>query len=197
LFTKSEAEWNDVLEKLNLIPDKKVSEVLKISFDGLPDDDVKDIFLDIAFFFIGMDQEDVAKIFKECGYFAVTGISTLVRQSLITIDRKNKIGMHDLLRDMGREIVRMKSKEGNMEPSRIWRYEDVLELSKDTVRSSYMDLFFTLLVLCFSYSIRHHKDRNISTPYAISFLVTDHRLQTLLLFIVILRFFTTTYLNSV
>jgi hypothetical protein len=57
--------------------------------------------------------------------------------------------MHDLLRDMGREIVRMKSKEGDMEPSRIWRYEDVLELSKDSVRSSYMDLFFTLLVFFF------------------------------------------------
>ncbi|PNX66636.1 disease resistance protein (TIR-NBS-LRR class), partial [Trifolium pratense] len=40
--------------------------------------------------------------------------------------------MHDLLRDMGREIVRKKSKERGKEPSRLWRYEDVLELSKDT-----------------------------------------------------------------
>ncbi|KAK2432984.1 disease resistance protein RPV1 [Trifolium repens] len=133
LLTKSEAEWNDVLEKLNLIPDKKVTKVLKISFDGLPDDDMKEIFLDVAFFFIGMDREDVNKILKDCGHFPEIGISTLVRQSLITVDRKNKIGMHDLLRDMGREIVRMKSKEGDMEPSRIWRYEDVLELSKDSI----------------------------------------------------------------
>ncbi|KAK2432981.1 disease resistance protein RPV1 [Trifolium repens] len=45
---------------------------------------------------------------------------------------ESRIGMHDLLRDMGREIVRKKSKEGGKEPSRLWRYEDVLhELSKD------------------------------------------------------------------
>jgi hypothetical protein len=197
LTKRREAEWKSVLEKLKLIPNEEVSEKLKISFDGLSDDDMKDIFLDIAFFFIGMDRDDVTEILKDCGHFPEIGVSTLIQQSLITVDRKNKIGMHDLLRDMGREIVRKKSKEGGKEPSRLWRYKDVHELSKDTVRSSYMDLFFTLLVLCFSYSIRHHKDRNISTPYAISFLVTDHRLQTLLLFIVILRFFTTTYLNSV
>jgi len=54
---------------------------------------------------------------------------------------KNKIGMHDLLRDMAREIVK-KSIEGNKEPSRLWHYEDVDSvLSEDTVRSSYAFLF--------------------------------------------------------
>ncbi|MCH97343.1 TIR-NBS-LRR RCT1 resistance protein, partial [Trifolium medium] len=79
-----------------------------------------------------MDREDVTEILKDCGHFPGIGISVLVQQSLVTVDRKNKIGMHDLLRDMGREIVRKKSKEGGKEPSRLWRYEDVLELSKDT-----------------------------------------------------------------
>ncbi|MCI43633.1 TMV resistance protein N-like, partial [Trifolium medium] len=40
--------------------------------------------------------------------------------------------MHDLLRDMGREIVRKKSKESGKEPSRLCRYKDVHEVSKDT-----------------------------------------------------------------
>ena len=128
-------EWKSVLEKLKLIPNDKVLEKLKISFDGLSDDDVKEIFLDIAFFFIGMDQEEVTTILEGCGHFADIGISLLVQKSLITVDRKNKIGMHDLLRDMGREIVRNKSLEGGKEPSRLWRYEDVDSvLLKATVR---------------------------------------------------------------
>ena len=139
LFTRRrEAEWKSVLDKLKLIPNNEVLEKLKISFDGLSDDDVKDIFLDIAFFFIGMDREDITKILKDCGHFPEIGISVLVQQSLVTVDRKNNIGMHDLLRDMGREIVHKKSKEVGKEPSRLWRYEDVQKLSKDTVRSDFM-----------------------------------------------------------
>jgi hypothetical protein len=167
LTRRREVEWKSVLEKLKLIPNDEVSEKLKISFDGLSDDDMKDIFLDISFFFIGMDREDVTNILKDCGHFPEIGISVLIQQSLVTVDRRNKIGMHDLLRDMGREIVRKKSKEGGKEPSRLWRYEDVLhELSKDIVRSSCMVLFFTFLVLCFAsvHCIRHQKDRNISAP---------------------------------
>ncbi|MCH79268.1 disease resistance protein (TIR-NBS-LRR class) [Trifolium medium] len=130
---KSEAVWKSVLEKLKLIPNVEVLEKLRISFDGLSDYDVEDIFLDIAFFFTGMDQEDVIEILKDCGHFPEIGISILVQQSLVTVDRENKIGMHDLLRDMAREIVSKKSKEGSKEPNRLWRYEDVRELPKDTI----------------------------------------------------------------
>ncbi|XP_057458662.1 disease resistance protein RUN1-like [Lotus japonicus] len=118
-------EWKSVLEKLKMIPNNEVMEKLRISFDGLSDDDIKEIFLDIAFFFIGMDQNDVIEILNDCGNFAEIGISVLVQQCLVTIDRKNRIGMHDLLRDMGREIVRKRSAEGGKEPSRLWHFEDV------------------------------------------------------------------------
>jgi hypothetical protein len=136
LTRRRKNEWKDVLGKLILIPNDEVLEKLRISFDGLRDDDMKEIFLDIAFFFIGMDQEDVITILKDCGHYADIGISVLVQQSLITVDRKNKIGMHDLLRDMGKAIVRKKSTEGGRVPSRLWHYEEVnYVLSKDTVRS--------------------------------------------------------------
>jgi len=165
LTRRRKKEWKSVLEKLKLIPNDKVLEKLKISFDGLSDDDMKEIFLDIAFFFIGMNQEDLTVILEHCGHYADIGISVLVQQSLITVDRKNKIGMHDLLRDMGREIIRNKSTEGGKEPSRLWRYEDVhYVLSKDTVRSSYVIfalyncLCFVVVSLLIVYS-RHHKGR--------------------------------------
>jgi len=178
LTRRTKGEWNSVLEKLKLIPNDEVSAKLRISFDGLSDDDMKDIFLDIAFFFIGMDREDVTKILKDYGHFPEIGISVLVQQSLVTVDRKNKIGMHDLLRDMGREIVRKKSKEGRNEPSRLWRYEDVHELPKDTVRSSCMVLFFyiTYVVFCFCSLYQPPKrQKHINTFKLSGFLTTPYR----------------------
>ncbi|PNY11224.1 disease resistance protein (TIR-NBS-LRR class) [Trifolium pratense] len=46
------------------------------------------------------------------------GINVLVERSLVTVDDKNKLGMHDLLRDMGREIIREKSPKEPEERSR-------------------------------------------------------------------------------
>jgi hypothetical protein len=46
--------------------------------------------------------------------------------------------MHDLLRDMGREIVREKSPKDPEERSRLWFNKDVLDvLSEQTVRALY------------------------------------------------------------
>ncbi|MCH90053.1 TMV resistance protein N-like, partial [Trifolium medium] len=53
------------------------------------------------------------------------GISVLVQRSLVTIDDKNKLRMHDLLRDMGREIVCNIPRKEPEERSRLWFHEDV------------------------------------------------------------------------
>jgi hypothetical protein len=46
--------------------------------------------------------------------------------------------MHDLLRDMGREIVRETAPKELEKRSRLWFHEDVLDvLSDQTVRTSY------------------------------------------------------------
>ncbi|MCH86949.1 TMV resistance protein N-like, partial [Trifolium medium] len=80
-----------------------------------------------------MDRNDVTLILNGCGLFAEIGISILVERSLVTIDDKNKLGMHDLLRDMGREIIREKSPEDLEERCRLWFHEDVLNvLSEQT-----------------------------------------------------------------
>ncbi|XP_061344420.1 disease resistance protein Roq1-like [Gastrolobium bilobum] len=126
-------DWEIALEKLKIIPNHEILRKLKISFDGLSDDKVKEIFLDIAFFFIGKDRDDVIEILNDCGLFAEIGIRELAEKSLVTVNIKNRLGMHDLLRDMGREIVREKSPELAEERTRLWLQEDVLDvLSKDT-----------------------------------------------------------------
>ncbi|CAJ1949168.1 unnamed protein product [Sphenostylis stenocarpa] len=58
---------------------------------------------------------------------------------------KNKLGMHDLLRDMGREVIRSKSPMELEERSRLWFHEDVLDvLSKEIVRPSFIILVFKM-----------------------------------------------------
>ncbi|XP_014629005.1 disease resistance protein RUN1 isoform X3 [Glycine max] len=133
LFDMEVIEWKNVLEKLKKIPNDEVQEKLKISYDGLTDDTEKGIFLDIACFFIGMDRNDVIHILNGCGLCAENGIRVLVERSLVTVDYKNKLGMHDLLRDMGREIIRSKTPMELEERSRLWFHEDALDvLSKET-----------------------------------------------------------------
>ena len=130
LFDREENEWESVLEKLKKIPNDKIHKKLKLSYDGL-DDLEKEIFLDISCFFIGMDKNEVAHILNGCGFFADIGIKTLVERSLITIDEKNRLGMHDLLRDMGREIVREQCQKELGRRSRLWFHEDALVVLLD------------------------------------------------------------------
>ncbi|XP_045812985.1 disease resistance protein RPV1-like isoform X1 [Trifolium pratense] len=125
LFDRDVKDWEDVLEKLKRIPNDKVHKKLQISYDGLEDDFHKAIFLDIACFFIGMDKNEVIHILNGCGFYAENGINVLVERSLVTIDDENKLRMHDLLRDMGREIICDKPRKEPEERSRLWFHEDV------------------------------------------------------------------------
>ncbi|RDX69736.1 TMV resistance protein N, partial [Mucuna pruriens] len=118
LFDMEVREWKSILEKLKRIPNDQVRK---------NDDTKREIFLDIACFFIGMDRNDVIHILNDCGLFAENGIRILVERSLVTVDDQNNLGMHDLLRDMGREIIRTKSPN---EHSRLWFEEDVLDGTK-------------------------------------------------------------------
>ncbi|GAU29721.1 hypothetical protein TSUD_264570 [Trifolium subterraneum] len=121
-------EWQKVLEKLKCIPHDQVQKKLKVSFDGLKDVTEKQIFLDIACFFIGMDRNDAILILNGCGFFADIGIKVLVERSLVTVDSRNKLRMHDLLRDMGRHIIYEESPFDPENRSRLWRREEVFDI---------------------------------------------------------------------
>ncbi|XP_042477365.1 disease resistance protein RPV1-like [Macadamia integrifolia] len=125
LFDKSIIEYKSALEKLKWIPYHEIQRKLRISYDALNDDLEKDIFLDIACFFIGMDKDHVIGILGSCNFFPEIGISVLIHRSLITINEKNQVMIHDLLRDMGREIVREESPKEPGKRSRLWFYDDV------------------------------------------------------------------------
>ncbi|KAH9725644.1 Disease resistance-like protein DSC1 [Citrus sinensis] len=58
LFGMRKAEWKDALDRLKYVPDQKIFEILKISYDGLQETEKK-IFLDIACFFKGNDKDQI------------------------------------------------------------------------------------------------------------------------------------------
>ncbi|XP_024171825.1 disease resistance protein RPV1-like [Rosa chinensis] len=102
----------------------KIREALQISYDGL-DDIVKEIFLDIACFFKGESTNHVIQALEAYrGKPAKYGINVLIDKALINTSR-GCIWMHDLLEEMGRDIVHQQSLDNPGKRSRLWFHEDV------------------------------------------------------------------------
>lgn len=127
LSGKRKEVWENAISKLETAPHREIQEVLKISYDGL-DDKEQNIFLDIACFFINEDRDIVTKFLDDCEFFATSGIDVLVDKSLITISDHNKIKMHDLLRGLGREIVRQESINDPGKRSRLWHHKEIYKI---------------------------------------------------------------------
>ncbi|GKV53107.1 hypothetical protein SLEP1_g59653, partial [Rubroshorea leprosula] len=121
-------EWTSALEELKSIPYGEIFERLKICFDSL-DDHQKAIFLDIAFFFIGMDEDNAIQILDSCGFHTKIHLHSLIQKCLLTI-REKKLRMHDLLQEMAREIVRRENPGEPGERSRLSFYKDVRKVLK-------------------------------------------------------------------
>jgi len=151
LCQRTKEEWQSVLSNLERIPNDEVQEKLRISYDGLKDDMEKDIFLDICCFFIGKDRAYVTMILNGCGLHADIGIAILIERSLVKIEKNNKLGMHDLIRDMGREIVRGSSAKEPGKRSRLWFHEDVNDtLTTNSVRTLLTLHIIILFLNCFT-----------------------------------------------
>ncbi|RZC09272.1 TMV resistance protein N isoform E [Glycine soja] len=129
LFDKDVLHWRSALASLRENKSKSIMDVLRISFDQL-EDTHKEIFLDIACFFNFFNEDDV-KYVKEVldfrGFNPEYGLQVLVDKSLITMDSR-WIQMHDLLRDLGKYIVREKSPRKPWKWSRLWDFKDFLKV---------------------------------------------------------------------
>ncbi|KAG6675372.1 hypothetical protein I3842_15G097800 [Carya illinoinensis] len=167
LHGRSLQEWESALDEYKRIPHEKIQKILRMSFDGLRESE-KNIFLDIACFFKGFRKDYVIKILDSCGFCPNIGVKKLKDKCLITIDDYNHFGMHDLLQDMGREIVREESPREPGERSRLWFHEDIrhvleentnfqnltkMELTGSKILTKVPDLSRTpnLKILCLSY----------------------------------------------
>ena len=146
LFGRSTAEWKNALEMLKEDPKPEINQVLKISFDGLPNS-VKDVFKDIACLFNHEKKDHVLKMLDSLGRYSHIGLSILIDKSLLKISENNKLWMHDLLRDMGRDIVRQESRDEPGKRSRLWLYDDIDHVLKNnTVRGYLLELILYFLI---------------------------------------------------
>ncbi|KAG5033002.1 hypothetical protein JHK85_016984 [Glycine max] len=124
LFGLDVSQWEGTLVRLSENKSKNIMDVIRISYDALEEKD-KEIFLDIACF-SGQHyfEDNVKEILNFRGFNSEIGLQILVDKSLITISY-GKIYMHDLLRDLGKCIVREKSPKEPRKWSRLWDCEDL------------------------------------------------------------------------
>ncbi|KAG2667091.1 hypothetical protein I3760_15G095100 [Carya illinoinensis] len=138
LHGRSLQEWESALDEYKRIPHEKIQKILRMSFDGLRESE-KNIFLDIACFFKGFRKDYVIKILDSCGFCPNIGVKKLKDKCLITIDDYNHFGMHDLLQDMGREIVREESPREPGERSRLWFHEDIRHVLEENTGTNQIE----------------------------------------------------------
>lgn len=111
-------------ERLKILP-REIVDRLTISYDSLSLRE-RQIFLDIACFFIGEDINTAKRLWGS------VEVRNIENKCLFEVDRENKIKMHDQIRDMGRSIA-----EGLI-PRRLWRptkmdIENLLKLSSSEI----------------------------------------------------------------
>ncbi|KAL3739658.1 hypothetical protein ACJRO7_020989 [Eucalyptus globulus] len=127
---KREDVWESTLNKVSTIPNKTINEVLKISYDGLEENE-QEVFLDVACFFKWEDSKYIKKVLESCNVQTTVGFDILIDRSLISIV-DGILHMHDLIQLMGMDIVRQECRDDPRSRSRLWRYDDVADaLSSD------------------------------------------------------------------
>ncbi|KAJ0541042.1 putative TIR domain, P-loop containing nucleoside triphosphate hydrolase [Helianthus annuus] len=103
--------------------DSRIQSVLMRSYLSLSNNTVKELFLHIACFFIGIDIDYAVKIL-EPDYAARSGIETLLEKCLLSVSPKKKLMMHRLLQEMAKSIVRQESPKFPTKRSRVWLSSD-------------------------------------------------------------------------
>nr|KYP32054.1 TMV resistance protein N [Cajanus cajan] len=130
-------EWDSVLKTYERFPNRDIQEILRVSYDSL-DTNEREIFLDIACFFSGYTLRYVTNMLEARGFQPKFGIRVLQEKSLINIDSFSGscddqiVIMHDLVRSMGKEMVREQSNLPEKR-NRLWFCEDIVRaLDKNT-----------------------------------------------------------------
>ncbi|KAL6328710.1 hypothetical protein AAG906_003396 [Vitis piasezkii] len=108
LFSKTIPQWESELHKLERVPEAEIHNVLKRSYDGLDYE----------------DRDSVLRILDGCNFHAERGIKNLIDKCLITL-RYNRIHLHDLIQQMGWEIVRENFPNKPDKWSRLWDPHDI------------------------------------------------------------------------
>ena len=136
LYGRTREAWESQLQKLEKGQHLDIFIVLKLSYDGLEEEE-KNIFLDIACFYRGRQEIVVAEILADCGFSSKIGMDILKDRGLISVF-DGRIVMHDLIQEMGKEIVRKECPPHPGKRSRLFNAEEIWEvLRKNKVLCRY------------------------------------------------------------
>lgn len=150
LYRRSQREWESTLARLGTYPHSDIMEVLRVSYDGL-DEQEKAVFLYISCFYNMKHVDYVTRLLSICGYAAEIGITLLTDKSLIVISN-GCITMHDLLEQMGRELVRQQAVNRPSDRFLLWESQDICDLLSENSVSYLHMLNASLLLTSFSES---------------------------------------------
>ncbi|XP_022634012.1 TMV resistance protein N isoform X2 [Vigna radiata var. radiata] len=122
LFGRNVSQWKSALARLKENKTKNIMDVLRVSFDQL-DEDHKEIFLDIACVLCDCDEKYTREVLNFRGFHVDYSLQVLLEKSLIS-KMGTRIYMHNLLKDLGRYIVKEESPKEPLKRSRLWDYQD-------------------------------------------------------------------------
>ncbi|XP_004298207.1 PREDICTED: TMV resistance protein N-like [Fragaria vesca subsp. vesca] len=130
LYGGNVEKWQAALDGFE---SREIKDVLQISYDGL-DAVVKAAFLDIACFFKGEYREHAVQRLEALGRkHANVIIDVLIEKALISIGYQNCIWMHDLLAELGTDIVHKESPDDPGKRSRLWFHDDVYRILTENI----------------------------------------------------------------
>ncbi|XP_058722607.1 TMV resistance protein N-like isoform X2 [Vicia villosa] len=141
LIGKSIEEWKNTLEGYEKIPNKEIQKILRISYDALEEEE-QSVFLDLACCFRGSIWAEVEIILHaHYGHSIKHHLGVLAEKSLIKINY-DEVTLHDLIEDMGKEVVRQESPKELGERSRLWYYEDTIHVLKENTGTSKIEMIY-------------------------------------------------------
>ncbi|KAK7261699.1 hypothetical protein RIF29_28016 [Crotalaria pallida] len=135
LYGKSKIEWESQLQKLKKMPHAKIQNVLRLTYDKL-DREEKNIFLYVACFLKGYESRRIIVLLDSCGFSTIIGLRVLQDKALIVEAKgsgRSIVSMHDLIQEMGWEIVREESIEDPGKRSRLWDPSDIHQVLKNNM----------------------------------------------------------------
>ncbi|RHN52377.1 putative TIR domain, winged helix-turn-helix DNA-binding domain-containing protein [Medicago truncatula] len=144
LFGKTIAECESLLDKYERIPHEDIQKILKVSFDAL-DEEQQNVFLDIVCVFKGHPEEYIQNLLHDhYGYCIKSHLRVLVDKSLIKIKANYYCGvtLHDLIEDMGIEIIRQESIREPGERSRLWSRDDIVHVLQENTGTSKIEMIY-------------------------------------------------------
>ncbi|KAL4598003.1 hypothetical protein ACB092_11G029000 [Castanea dentata] len=137
LFGRSIHQWKSTLNRLKPFPEKDILQVLRISFEGLHETE-KEIFLNIACFFNHGEKKDVVEILNYLDLFPDVGLGVLFDKSLVKFWGRT-LWMHDLLQEMGKNIVYEECPKESGKRGKLWLFKDINNVLSENTVSSYLE----------------------------------------------------------